>query len=165
MDSARWVLRAFAIAGALVLGIALALFGVGYVLSLPPFPPAGTRDLENSLRSADGIKLSSLVSGDQYCILGLGGNPYDFARRTFPNHTLIGERDILLQRSSTHWHVISIDDKTHTYRAFPIDDGKIYLTDDLASYPICARDLIVSSANASRFGRETRLLHATPVAD
>jgi hypothetical protein len=153
--SARFMLRVFAIAGALVFGIPFAVLALLYTLPLP----STHRGLEDALRAADRLKLSALISGDQYCLLGLGRNPYVFSRQAFPDHVVWGE-DERFRRRSNHWHVLATSDKTSW--AFPIDNRKVSLADDLID-PICAPDLLVSSVSAHRHGRETRLLSATAV--
>jgi hypothetical protein len=154
--SARFMLRVFAIAGALVFGISFAVLALLYTLPLPSPTP---RALEDALRAADRLKLSALISADQYCLLGLGRNPYVFSKQAFPDHLVWGE-DERFRRRSSHWHVLATSDKTSW--AFPIDNGKISLADDLI-HPICAPDLLVSSVDARRHGQETRLLSATAV--
>jgi hypothetical protein len=154
--SARFMLRVFAMAGALVAGIPFAVLALLYTLP----PPSQTPDeLEDALRAADRVKISALISADQYCLLGLGRNPYAFSKQAFPDNIVWAE-DKRFRRRNSHWHVLATSDKTSW--TFPIDKRKILLADDVID-PICAPDLLLSSLNSRRHGHETRVLSATVV--
>ena len=160
MTRKRWLIGSL-----LAFVLLIALFAIAATVSFRELVTAPFRETEMSKNVLEGLlahknaRMTSLLRGDRFCVLGVGRDPYSFAKLTFPNYSYKNsdEDDPFFLRSDSHWHIIVLLDVTKNYDVVPIPTNKLVLR-IAGKQPLCAADLNLAVETHLIEGRVTPVL-------
>ena len=157
-----WILAA--LGGMALVAAGVVTLAVREILTEPFRETELSKRIVRELLLSNRQSLSSIVTADEYCIIGVGVEPHSLLKSHYPTYTFSSEEiddDPFFLRSDSHWHLMLLFAAGKKYQIVPVPINKIDLPEEYDEAIRCSAEFILTSSQRIIFNERVWILEAT----